>query len=458
MKNRAWSGRFKSAQSKEFLKYSASIGFDKELAFCDIDQNIAHAAALKKARILTASEYKKIVTALSGIRREIAAGKFKFRVKDEDIHMNIERRLKEKAGDAAGKIHTGRSRNDQVVTDLRLYTREKAVEISALLQELRKAFLQQAKKNVDLIMPGYTHMQPAQPIRAAHWFLAYQEMFARDFLRFQNAMKSANISPLGSGALAGANFNIDRKLTARLMGFDGVADNSLDAVSDRDFALEFCFAVSMLFSHLSRFADEVIIYATAEFATVILPEELCTGSSIMPQKKNPDLLELLRAKAGRTAANLANMLMLLKGLPLAYNKDLQEDKPPLFDSAEQAVTSLPLATKFVKKMKFDKKVLKERLAKGFTTAVDVADYLVIKGMPFREAHHVVGKVVAFCEGKGITFSDITLKELKEFSTLFKNNVFDFIDPQKSPDRKKTLGSTSKTEILKNIKRLEKELK
>ncbi len=458
MKNSAWSGRFKSAQSKEFLKYSASIRFDKELAFCDIDQNIAHTAALKKARILTASEYKKIVSALSGIRREIAAGKFKFRVEDEDIHMNIERRLKEKAGASAGKIHTGRSRNDQVVTDLRLYTREKAVEISNLLQILRKAFLQQAKKNVDLIMPGYTHMQPAQPIRAAHWFLAYQEMFARDFLRFQNAIKSANISPLGSGALAGANFNIDRKLTARLMGFDGVTDNSLDAVSDRDFALEFCFAVSMLFSHLSRFAEEVIIYATAEFATVILPEELCTGSSIMPQKKNPDLLELLRAKAGGTAANLTNMLMLLKGLPLAYNKDLQEDKPPLFDSAKQAVTSLPLATKFVKKMKFNKKVLKERLAKGFTTAVDMADYLVIKGMPFREAHHAVGKVVAFCEEKEITFSDITLKQLKEFSTLFTKNVFDFIDPEKSPDRKKTLGSTSKKEILKNIKRLEKELK
>jgi argininosuccinate lyase len=341
---------------------------------------------------------------------------------------------------------------------MRMYVRERADEILKMLVLLQKELLRQAEKYVDGIMPAYSHLQQAQPVRIAHWFLAYREMFARDAKRFHEARKSANVMPLGSGALAGTNFDIDRNYLARLLGFDSVTQNSMDGVADRDFAVDFCYAVSMLFSHLSRLSEDVIIFSSGEFGAVTLPDELCTGSSIMPQKKNPDLPELLRAKSGRTAGNLFNLLMIVKGLPLAYNKDLQEDKPPVFDSAEQAVTALPLAARLVKKMKFNTKLLKERVSKGQMTAVDIADYLVLKGMPFRDAHHVVGSVVRFCEESGISFTGIALKELKKQSKLFEKDVFDYLDPAKSPDRKKGIGSTSRDQIMKQIKRLKRELK
>ena len=458
MKQRTWGGRFKKAQSKQFLDYSASIGFDKKLAPYDIALNVAYSKALHKAKLVNRAELARLVKGLLSIANELEKGKFDFRTDDEDIHMNIERRLKEKLGKLSGKLHTGRSRNDQVATDLRMYVRDRCDGIVKQLVDLQKAILRAAEKNVDGIMPAYSHMQQAQPVRIAHWFLAYREMFARDVKRFRDARISANVMPLGSGALAGTNFDIDRKLLAKLLGFDSVSQNSMDAVSDRDFAVDFCYAVTMLFTHLSRLSEDIIIYATKEFGAITLPDELCTGSSIMPQKKNPDLPELLRGKSGRVTGNLLNLLTMLKGLPMAYNKDLQEDKPPLFDSAEQAADALDLTSQLISKLKFNKKLLKERVIKSKTTAVDMADYLVMKGLPFRDAHHVVGEVVLFSEENGIAFSDLTLKELKKQSKLFNADVFNFIDPLKSPDRKKGTGSTSGKRILEQIKRIKRELK
>ena len=458
MKQRTWGGRFKKAQSSEFLRYSASIGFDHMLAPYDINLNVAYAKALHRAKILTRNELAKIVKALEAIAKEIAKGKFTFRIGDEDIHMNIERGLYEKVGAIAGKLHTGRSRNDQVATDLRLYVRDKCDEIVTLVTQFQIALVRQAEKQLDGFMPAYSHLQKAQPIRIAHWFLAYREMFARDSARLLAVRKSANVMPLGSGALAGTNFDIDRNYLAKILGFDSITQNSLDGVADRDFAIDFCYAVSMLFSHLSRLAEDIVIYASGEFGIIILPDELCTGSSIMPQKKNPDLPELFRAKSGRATGNLVNLLTIVKGLPLAYNKDLQEDKLPVFDSAEQAAASLKMAVMLVSKLKFDKKRLKELITKGEMTAVDMADYLVLKGMPFREAHRVVGSAIGECEKKGVSIAKLSLKELKGFSKLFEKDVYDYLDPVKSPDRKKGTGATSKKAIAEQIKRLKRELK
>lgn len=458
MKNKSWGGRFKGGQSKAFLEYGASIGFDKKLAEFDVRQNVAHAKGLARAGILKPAELRKIVRGLETVAGEVRAGKFKYRVEDEDVHMNIERRLTELIGPVAGKVHTGRSRNDQVATDIRLYVRHKSVEIAALARALRRAFVAQAEKNVDAFMPSYTHMQQAQPVRVAHWFMAYQEMFARDERRFLAAAASADVMPLGSGALAGINFPVDRDYVAGLLGFASVSRNSLDAVSDRDFAVEFLTAVSLLFSHLSRMAEELIIFATSEFDSVELPDRFCTGSSIMPQKKNPDLLELFRAKTGRVNGNLVSLLTILKGIPLAYNKDLQEDKISVFDSAEEALSALPLAAELVGEMKFRTGVLAERVGGGFLTAVDLADYLALKGLPFRQAHHVVGAIVAECEQRGVAFNALKPADLKKHSALFSNDVVGYLDATKSPDRKKTSGSTSRKSVLNQIKKAKKEIK
>jgi argininosuccinate lyase len=458
LKSSAWGGRFSKNRSGEFTDFSASIDFDRKLATYDIRQNKAQAKALAKAKLLTKSELSALLKGLGEIEKEIVTGKFRYRVEDEDIHMNIERRLKEKAGAAAGKIHTGRSRNDQVATDLRLYVKENSAEVAKLLVKLQKILLKQAEKHLDHIMPAYTHLQMAQPVRIGHWFLAYLEMFGRDRERFLSAMKSADVMPLGSGALAGNNFGIDRKFLAREIGFSNISQNSIDAVSDRDFALDFCYAASGLFIHLSRLSEELIIFSSSEFGVVKLPDELCTGSSIMPQKKNPDLPELLRGKTGRIAGNLTNLLTLMKGLPLAYNRDMQEDKMPVFDSCEQVLEALPLVMEMVGKMKFNTELLKERTGEGFITAVDLADYLVIKGVPFRDAHHVVGKIVAECEKRGKRFTDMTIAEFQKHSPQFAKDVFGFADPSASPDRKKGTGSTSRTEILKQIKRLKSSIR
>ncbi len=455
--NKAWGGRFKAGQSRRFLEYGASVGFDHKLASFDVIQNKAHAQGLLKAGVLTAPEFKKIQKGLDSIQRELALGRFRFTVEDEDVHMNIERRLREKIGSVAGKLHTGRSRNDQVATDVRLYARDASARIAGFVRGLRRTLVSRAERHVDCFMPGYTHLQQAQPIRAAHWFLAYHEMFQRDEGRFNLAGKSADSSPLGSGALAGNNFGVDRNFTAKQMGFSSVTQNSIDAVSDRDFAMEFCFAVSVLFVHLSRLAEELVIYSSSEFGSASLPDEYCTGSSIMPQKKNPDLLELFRGKAGRAAGNLVNLLVMLKGLPLAYNKDMQEDKIPLFDSAEQALSALPLADDLMKSVKFNGRLLEKRLRDGYLTAVDLADYLVLKGTPFREAHHVVGGVVRECEERGVPLAAHGLRDLKKHSALFGRDALACLDPVLSPDRKRGVGSTARMEILRQIKRLKAEL-
>jgi len=453
VKNRAWGGRFKNIQKGEFLEFSASIDFDKKLALLDIRQNIVQSMALQKAGIISKTELAKIEKGLREIENEVLTGKFKFRIEDEDVHMNIERRLREKVGGLAGKVHTGRSRNDQVSTDLRLYTMEKGREIISLLKRLQKRLVLQAEKHIDYIMPAYTHLQMAQPVRVAHWFLAYVEMFSRDQERFMEGVARTDSMPLGSGALAGNNFGLDRKFQARLLGFTKISNNSIDAVSDRDFALDFCYASSVLFMHISRLSEELVIFSSSEFNTVSLPDEICTGSSIMPQKKNPDLPELLRGKAGRVTGNLLNLLMTLKGLPLAYNRDLQEDKPALFDSSEQVLSGLPLVIEMVGMIKFNKNVLESRIDKGFMTAVDMADYLVMKGVPFRDAHHVVGEIVGYCESRGISFMELSLADLKKYSKFFGKDIFSFINPRLSPDRKKGIGTTAKKEILRQIKRL-----
>ncbi len=457
MKNRSWGGRFKNSQTTEFLKYSASIHFDYLLAPFDIAQNIAYAAALQKAKILNGTEYKKITKALRKIDTEIADGTFDYRIEDEDIHMNIERALNQKIGSLSGKIHTGRSRNDQVATVTRMYMLENCKSIIEMLRKLRKTSLKQAEKYLNHLMPGYTHLQAAQPVRIAHWFLAYQQMFARDEKRFVDLLDAADVMPLGAGALAGNNFGIERKFLAKKLGFKRITENSIDAVSDRDFALDFCYAASVLFTHISRLSEELVIFSTGEFNAVSLPDELCTGSSIMPQKKNPDLPELLRGKTGRLNGNLINLLTMLKGLPLAYNKDMQEDKPPLFDSCEQTVASLPLVIKLLGETKFNTKHLRSKINRGFLTAVDIADYLVLKKMPFRQAHHIVGKIVAECEKKEKTFSHLTLSDFKKHSKLFEKDVFSYADPALSPDRKKGVGMTSETSILAEIRKLKKRL-
>jgi len=456
-KNKSWGGRFAKSQSSLFLEYSASIHFDSRLAGVDIFQNKVYAKALHKAKIINKSELAKLTSALNAIDKEIENGKFKFKAEDEDIHMNIERRLKEKVSSLSGKLHTGRSRNDQVATDTRLYLLLSSYQILGQLKKLQKAFLKQAEKNIDCFMPGYTHLQMAQPIRTAHWFLAYLEMFKRDSDRFISAFVSADVMPLGSGALAGNNFNINRDYLAKELGFSRISRNSLDGVSDRDFGLDFCYAGSVFFTHLSRLSEELIIYSSREFSAVTLPDELCTGSSIMPQKKNPDLPELLRGKTGRLNGNLLNLLTMLKGLPLAYNKDMQEDKPPIFDTVDEVTTALPMVTQLVSKMKFNKKLLKERIKDGFITAVDLADYLAIKGLPFREAHHVVGLIVKECEEAGKKFTDLSVKDFKKYSPLFKKDVFLFIDPERSPDRKKGKGMTSLKSITNEIELLKEEL-
>ena len=452
-----WGGRFKQSTDALMETFSASISFDKRLYDCDIEGSIAHCKMLARCKIITSAESKKIIKGLQRILRECDEGRFEFSVCLEDIHMNIESRLREIIGPVAGKLHTARSRNDQVCLDIRLYLRKEVEDIVCELNNLCKALVAIAKKNIDHVIPGYTHLQRAQPVLLSHHLLAYVEMMLRDKERFLDAYKRINVMPLGSAALAGTNFPIDRKITAKLLRFPEISHNSMDAVADRDFAAEFCSASALVMMHLSRFCEEIVIWNSSEFGFLELSDAFTTGSSIMPQKKNPDAAELIRGKSGRVFGNLVSLLTLMKGLPLAYNKDLQEDKEPLFDTAETVKVCLRIFTDMMKSAKFISIAKKELEASGFLTATDLADYLVLKGVPFRDAHEITGKTVAFCLEKEKTLTDISLPELRKISKRFDKNVFEHIALNNSVDRKNVYGGTAKKQVRVQITRLTKKL-
>ena len=453
-----WGGRFKKSTDALMETFSASISFDKRLYDCDIEGSIAHCKMLARCKIITTAESNKIIKGLKRILRECDEGRFKFSDSLEDIHMNIENRLREIIGPVAGKLHTARSRNDQVCLDIRLYLRKEIDDIVGGINRLTKTLITIAKKNINHLIPGYTHLQRAQPVLLSHHLLAYVEMMLRDKERFLDAYKRINVMPLGSAALAGTNFPIDRKITAKLLGFPEISHNSMDAVADRDFAAEFCSASALTMMHLSRFCEEVVIWNSSEFKFIELSDSFTTGSSIMPQKKNPDAAELIRGKSGRVFGNLVSLLTLMKGLPLAYNKDLQEDKEPLFDTAETVKICLTIFTDMMKSAKFIPIAQKELEASGFLTATDLADYLVLKGVPFREAHELTGKTVAFCLEKEKTLTDLSLAQLRKISKRFDEEVFDHIALQNSVDRKNIYGGTAKKQVHAQITRLTKKLK
>ena len=453
-----WGGRFKQSTDSLMETFSASISFDKRLYDCDIEGSIAHCKMLARCKIITTAESNKIIKGLKRILRECDEGRFKFSDSLEDIHMNIEKRLREIIGPVAGKLHTARSRNDQVCLDIRLYLRKEIDDIVGEINRLTKTLIAMAKKNINHLIPGYTHLQRAQPVLLSHHLLAYVEMMLRDKERFLDAYKRINVMPLGSAALAGTNFPIDRKITAKLLGFPEISHNSMDAVADRDFAAEFCSASALTMMHLSRFCEEVVIWNSSEFGFIELSDSFTTGSSIMPQKKNPDAAELIRGKSGRVFGNLVSLLTLMKGLPLAYNKDLQEDKEPLFDTAETVKVCLTIFTDMMKSAKFIPIAQKELEASGFLTATDLADYLVLKGVPFREAHELTGKTVAFCLEKDKTLTDLSLAQLRKISKRFDEEVFDHIALQNSVDRKNIYGGTAKNQVRAQITRLTKKLK
>jgi argininosuccinate lyase len=453
-----WGGRFKQSTDALMETFSASISFDKRLYDCDIEGSIAHCKMLARCKIITSAESKKIIKGLQRILGECDEGRFEFKDSLEDIHMNIESRLREIVGPVAGKLHTARSRNDQVCLDIRLYLRKEVEEIVGELNNLCKALVAISKKNIDHVIPGYTHLQRAQPVLLSHHLLAYVEMMLRDKERFIDAYKRINVMPLGSAALAGTNFPIDRKITAKLLRFPEISHNSMDAVADRDFAAEFCSASALVMMHLSRFCEEVVIWNSSEFGFLELSDAFTTGSSIMPQKKNPDAAELIRGKSGRVFGNLVSLLTLMKGLPLAYNKDLQEDKEPLFDTAETVKVCLRIFTDMMKSAKFIPIPQKELETSGFLTATDLADYLVLKGVPFRDAHEITGKTVAFCLEEEKTLTDLSLSELRKISKRFDKDVFDHIALNNSVDRKNIYGGTAKQQVRVQITRLTKKLK
>ena len=449
--NHLWGGRF-NEPTDEFVKiFGASVSFDKALALYDIEGSIAHATMLNEVEVLTDFELKEILNGLDIIKNEITSDKFNWSTDLEDVHMNIESRLTEICGEPGKKLHTGRSRNDQVATDIRLYLRDHVVLINQELTKLLNALLDLAEKENSTIMPGFTHLQAAQPITFGHHLLAYFEMFKRDLERLQESYKRINTLPLGSAALAGTSYPINRQRTAELLGFERISQNSLDAVSDRDFAIEFTAHASLIMMHLSRFSEELILWSSAQFEFVSLPDSFCTGSSIMPQKKNPDVPELVRGKTGRVTGNLISLLTLMKGQPLAYNKDNQEDKEPLFDSVETIYSCLRIFADMVPKIKANKENMLNSAIKGYTTATDLADYLVNKGLPFRDAHDVVGKAVAFGIKSNKDLSEFTLEELQEFNPGIEPDVFDAISLEGSINSRNHFGGTSPKQVLNAIK-------
>ena len=457
-KNHLWGGRFKEP-TDEFVKiFGSSISFDKVLALYDIEGSIAHATMLSEVNILSSAELKQILKGLDQIKNEITNNQFNWSIDLEDVHMNIESRLTEVCGDPGKKLHTGRSRNDQVATDIRLYLRDQVRLIILEVERLLNALLDLAEHEKETIMPGFTHLQAAQPVSFGHHLLAYFEMFKRDRERLQESFKRINTMPLGSAALAGTSYPIDRERTAELLGFERISLNSIDAVSDRDFAIEFTANASLIMMHLSRFSEELILWSSAQFEFISLPDSFCTGSSIMPQKKNPDIPELVRGKTGRVTGNLMSLLTLMKGQPLAYNKDNQEDKEPLFDSVDTIYNCLRIFADMVPTIEANKDNMYRSTLKGYTTATDLADYLVKKGLAFRDAHNVVGKAVSYGLKENKDLSEFNIEELKSFNSLIEKDVFDVISLEGSINARNHLGGTSPKQVSIAIKAGRKSIK
>jgi argininosuccinate lyase len=436
-----WGGRFTKTAEEWVDEFGASISFDQQLVMEDIEGSIAHVTMLAKSGIISSEEAETIKNGLLELKEEAKQNKLPFSVKLEDIHLNLESLLTEKVGPVGGKLHTARSRNDQVATDMHLYLRNQIRSIIELITEMQAALLEQAEKHIETVMPGYTHLQRAQPISFAHHLLAYFWMFERDKARYRENAARANISPLGAGALAGTTFPIDRTYTAKLLGFDGIYENSLDAVSDRDFILEFLAASSILMMHLSRLSEEIILWSSQEFRFIELDDSFSTGSSIMPQKKNPDMAELIRGKTGRVYGNLIGLLTVLKGLPLAYNKDMQEDKEGMFDTVKTVTGSLKIFAGMIRTMKVRTEEMEKATKNDFSNATELADYLAEKGVPFRQAHEIVGKLVLTCVQKGCYLADLPLEEYKLASPLFEEDIYRALDPRTAVERRNSAGGT-----------------
>ncbi len=452
-KSEAWSARFSEPVSDLVKRYTASVFFDKRLAHVDIQGSLAHAEMLSAQKIISQQDYEAIRRGMTQILSEIDGGKFAWLLDLEDVHLNIEKRLTELVGDAGKRLHTGRSRNDQVATDIRLYMRSAIDDILGLLKSLRLALVDLAEKNADTILPGFTHMQVAQPVTFGHHMLAYVEMFGRDAERMADCRKRVNRLPLGAAALAGTTFPIDRERVAKTLGFEDVCHNSLDAVSDRDFAIEFCAAAALVMTHVSRLSEELVIWMSPRVGFIDIADRFCTGSSIMPQKKNPDVPELARGKTGRVNGHLIALLTLMKGQPLAYNKDNQEDKEPLFDTVDTVIDTLRIFADMAGGITVKLDAMRSAALQGYATATDLADYLVKKGLPFRDAHEAVAHAVRTCEQKGCDLADLTLDELCQFSALIGDDVHAVLTLEGSVAARNHVGGTAPEQVRKAIARV-----
>ena len=455
--NKTWSGRFNEPVSELVKKYTGSIDFDKRLAKWDIQGSLAHAEMLKQAGVLSAADVADIQQGMAEILADIENGRIEWSLDLEDVHMNIEKRLTDKIGDAGKRLHTGRSRNDQVATDIRLWLRDEISQIRLLIQSLQLALVELAESNAEVVMPGFTHLQVAQPVSFGHHMLAYVEMLGRDDERMADCRKRVNRMPLGAAALAGTTYPIRREVTAELLGFEQICQNSLDAVSDRDFAIEFTAAASLLMVHLSRLSEELILWMSPRFGFIDIADRFCTGSSIMPQKKNPDVPELVRGKSGRVIGHLTGLIMLMKSQPLAYNKDNQEDKEPLFDTVDTLIDTLRIYADMMRGVSVKPENMRAAVMQGFATATDLADYLVKKGMPFRDSHEVVAKAVRHADEQGVDLSDLPLAVLQGFSDLVEEDVYLVLTPEGSLNARNHLGGTAPQQVLLQAARWKKQL-
>jgi len=451
-KSQAWSALFSEPMSDLVKRYTASIGFDQRLWKADIAGSLAHAQMLAAQKIIGADDLAAIQRGLAQITQEIEAGRFEWKLDLEDVHLNIEARLTQLVGDAGKRLHTGRSRNDQVATDVRLWLRDEIDAIGVLLVELQRALVEVAGQNAEVVLPGFTHLQVAQPVTFGHHLLAYVEMFARDAERLLDVRKRTNRLPLGAAALAGTSYPLDREAVARTLGMDGVCQNSLDAVSDRDFAIEFTAAASLAMIHVSRFSEELVLWMSQNFGFIDLADRFCTGSSIMPQKKNPDVPELARGKTGRVVGHLMGLLTLMKGQPLAYNKDNQEDKEPLFDSVDTLKDTLRIFCELVGGIVVKPEAMERAALKGYATATDLADYLVKKGLPFRDAHEVVAHAVKFALQRGLDLSDLPLDTLQAFNPAVGADVYEVLTLRGSLDARNVLGGTAPAQVRAQVAR------
>ena len=451
-KSSAWSGRFDEPVADFVLRYTASIGFDRRMALADIQGSLAHAAMLARQGIISTDDLAEIERGLAQVRGEIERGEFAWRLDLEDVHLNVEKRLTDLVGDAGKRLHTGRSRNDQVATDLRLWLRGEVDRIVVVVRALQRALVAQAERHAATVMPGFTHLQVAQPVTFGHHLLAYVEMFERDRERLLDARRRINRLPLGAAALAGTTFPIDRAFVAERLGFEAIAENSLDAVSDRDFAIEFASAAALLMMHVSRLAEELVLWMNPRFGFVRLPDRFTTGSSIMPQKKNPDVPELARGKSGRVIGHLMGLLTLMKGQPLAYNKDNQEDKEPLFDTVDTVLDTLRAFVEMVPGLEADANAMRRAASEGYSTATDLADYLVRKGLPFREAHEAVARAVKAASARGVDLAELSLAQLQEFSPLIEADAQQVLTLDGSVRARDHLGGTAPSQVLQQVAR------